>query len=137
MVGQSALRRIHLGGNGEFANLPALGRHGLVEGMLYLRTDNVLAEGRNEVLDAAGNADSVGRGAHKFHGVADAIAPKPSVGVHDERIVYPNLHLGQAQAGRILVEEAVGRHKLVVNSVVEQQQQVEAVGLVLVGNKAL
>ena len=95
MVGKSALGRIHLGGNGEFANLPALGRHGLVERILNLRADYVLAEGRNKVLDAAGNADSVGRGGHELDGVADAVAPKPGVGVHDERVVDANLHLFQ------------------------------------------
>ena len=137
VVGQAALTRINLWGDGEFAHLAAVGGHGLFEGVLDFGPDDVLAEGRYKVLDASGHANAVGCRRHELDGVANAVAPKAGVGVHDERVVDAGLHLGEAEAGRIFVKKAVGRNEFVVDSVVEQQQQILAVGLVLVGDEAL
>ena len=137
MVGQSALAGVDLWSDGEFTHFAAVGGHSLFEGVLDFGSDDVLAKGRDKVLDASGHTNAVGGRRHELDGVANAVAPKAGVGVHDERVVDAGLDLGEAEAGRIFVKKAVGRNEFVVDSVLEQQQQILAVGLVLVGDEAL
>ncbi len=109
---------------------------GVVHGKLHLGADNMFAEGRNEVFDSAGDPNAVRSFGHKLHRVANAVAPKAGVGVQNQRVVDPQFDLANAQARRVLFKELVGGHKFVEHFIVQEQQQIGAVRLVLVGKKA-
>ncbi len=89
------------------------------------------------MLDSARDPNAVRRLRHKLHRVANAVAPKAGVGVQNQCVVDPQLDLANAQARRVLFKELVGGHKFVEHFIVQEQQQIRAVRLVLVGKEAL